>query len=1039
MEPSLFSFIWKHSRKQQFVLLAITLASFPFLYASLELPKRIINDAIGAEAVRVVVWGFELTQIQYLFALCLAFLAMVLISGLMKMRLNTMKGVLSERMLRRLRYQLIGRMMRFPRSYYQTTSQGELVSIITSEAEPMGGLMGDAIAQPVFQAGQMLTIVTFLFMQNVWFGLASVALIPLQAWIIPRLQRQINLLNKARIQEVRKLSSEIGETAAGISDLRANGGWRYRQAQFTDRLGRLFDIRFRIYQKKFFMKFLNNLISQMTPFLFYSVGGYLAINGQITVGALVAALAAYKDLSSPWKELLDYYNQVQDMSLRWQVVTERFAPRDMIPSELFEGEPDDIPRLDGPIELRDVTVRDQDGNIVLEDIDLTIPPGARVAIQSDRPAERAALAQLLTREILPSRGQVFLSGRPMNSLHQAVIAARIGYAHSRPYLFDGTLGDNLLMPLRTGPQPDRLAPAKPTRKQIEALQAGNSGDSLDADWVDPALAGLSDSDQIRDWWFQLVEAMGIDEFMFRRTLRSMIDARVHSALAQEVVALRDTVHERLVERGLDDMVHRFDPERFNPAVPLGGNLLFAAPARDISQEELVSDGRFIQMLRDEGLADAALSMALGVVATLRKTFGRDSTQHPLFRKLGLEEETYLRLLDVADRVAEQGSDTLSEGDRNLLMTVPFLLTAEQIGPAFPAEYKDKILEIRRTRADRLRRLVGDGFVTVDPETYIPRLTVLENALFGRVSIMAGAKAEQIEDTVAEVLNEAGLRRRMAAIIYDLPAGLGGTNLPTVFQERTAFSRAAIKRPDILVLDKALASHDSESRLRTRKKLRELLPKSIILFMEDSFAHPETYDLFVEIRHGRIDGVSRAHLDLGEDASADLDRKLKIIAATPLFSGLDTRNQRLLAFSAQWYEVAAGQVIFSHGQRADAAYLCLQGRAALRWPEDTVGERPITMVEPGRLIGDLSIITQQARPMDLIAETDSKFLRIGAEEFRAVIEHDNGVSLQLLQTVARHLVEAGDVLRAARLNIVDFTDPGASVNTRSSMKQAADDR
>lgn len=376
MEPTLFAFIWKHSKKQQLVLLLLTVLSFPFLYASLELPKQIINDAIGAPGDTVTLWGLTVTQIQYLLILCFAFLATVIASGVMKMRINTMKGVLAERMLRRLRFTLISRAMRFPKTYFATTSQGELVSMITSEAEPMGGLMGDAIAQPVFQFGQMMTIVTFLFMQSVWFGLASIALIPLQAWLIPRLQRQINLLNKDRIQEVRRLSSEIGESAAGISDLRTNGGWRYRLAQFSHRLGTLFDIRYRIYNKKFFMKFLNNLITQMTPFLFYSVGGYLAITGEVTVGALVAALGAYKDLSGPWKDLLTYYNQVQDMSLRWQIVTERFAPDNMIPEELFDNAPESIPHLRGGIELRNVTVRDADGKTVLEDIDLTIPPGA---------------------------------------------------------------------------------------------------------------------------------------------------------------------------------------------------------------------------------------------------------------------------------------------------------------------------------------------------------------------------------------------------------------------------------------------------------------------------------------------------------------------------------------------------------------------------------------------------------------------------------------------------------------------------------------
>ncbi len=1021
MEPTLFSFIWKHSKKQQLVLLVLTVLSFPFLYVSLELPKRIINDAIGAPSDTVTLLGVTVTQVQYLMILCFAFLATVIISGLMKMRINTMKGVLSERMLRRLRYTLISRTMRFPKSYFATTSQGELVSMISSEAEPMGGLMGDAIAQPVFQLGQMLTIVTFLFMQSVWFGLASVALIPLQAWLIPKLQRQINLLNKDRIQEVRRLSSEIGESAAGISDLRANGGWRYRLAQFSDRLGKLFEIRFRIYNKKFFMKFLNNLITQMTPFLFYSVGGYLAIKGQITVGALVAALGAYKDLSSPWKELLFYYNQVQDMSLRWQIVTERFAPDDMIPENLFEGEPDSIPRLTGDIELRNVTVRDPDGNTILEDINLNIPLGARVAIQSSHALERSAIAQLLTREIQPVRGDVIVAGHNLNDLHQAVIAARVGYAYSRPYLFDGTLGDNLLMPLRTRPQHEADAIRMPTRKQIEAVRAGNTPDSLDDNWVDPGLAGLNDSEQIRDWWFQLVEAMGIDEFMFRRTLRSRVDPQLHNVLASEIVNLREEVAERIREKGLDDLVFRFDPEQFNPAVPLGGNLLFASPSRDISPDVLAGDRRFLAMLQGHDLAVEAMEMALGVLESLKQAFGRDGTDHPLFLRLGMSEDMYHRLLDIADRRTSKGDDALTDQERALLLTVPFMLTAEQIGQSFPEEYKDKILAIRKSQSGNLLSSMKGLFVPVTPDAYVPRLTVLENALYGRVSIMAGARMDEIEDVVADVMNKAGLRRRLAAIIYDLPTGLGGNNLPTVFQERAAFSRAGIKRPDILILDKALASHDSESRLRTRLKLRELLPESIMIFMEDHFAHPEAYDLFVEVKDGRIDGVSRAEPDIQEGASADLSRKLKIISSTELFAKLDARNQRLLAFSAQWYDAAAGQVIFSRGQSPDAAYLCIDGKADLCWTDDQKNTHLISTVEPGRLIGDLAIIADKPRQLDLIADTGCSFLRIGAEELRAVVESDAGVAMQLLETVAGYLTNLAGTMQEANFNPANLPD------------------
>ncbi|MEP2715891.1 ABC transporter transmembrane domain-containing protein [Pseudophaeobacter sp.] len=1054
MPPTLFSFIWRYSKRQQLGLLALTLLIFPFLYATLELPKRIINDAIGAPDPVVMVWGQQMSQVEYLLLLCCGFLAAVVVAGGLKMRLNTAKGVTAERLLRRLRYTLINRMIRFPKPYFRTTSQGELVSMITSESEPMGGLMGDALAQPVFQAGQMLTIVAFLFMQSVWFGLVSIALIPLQAWLIPMLQRQINLLNKDRIQEVRALAAEIGETAAGISDLRGNGGWRFRLAQISDRLGRLFDIRRRIYNRKYFMKFLNNLIGHMTPFVFYSAGGILAIRGEITVGALVAGLAAYKDLSAPWKELLTYYNQLQDMGLRWAIMTERFAPKGMIDANLIEGSPDDLPHLRGDVIFRNVSLRDAEGNMVLEDLSLTIPEGARVAVQSGSDAERAAFAQLLTREVLPTRGSITMAGHRLEALHQEAIAARVGYAYSHPYLFSGSLGDNVLMPLRSTPQLPNPSP-QTQRQMAEALRAGNSPDPLEADWVNPALAGLGSEGDVRDWWFQLVQAMGVDQQLFRRTLHAQLQMGSHPMLEQHIVRLRPLIKQRLIEAGLDGVVYHFEPDSFNPAVPLASNILFAAATRDIAPEELLAPGNlFYQVIRDQQLAAETLGIGLGVAETLIQTFGREDLDHPLFQRLGLDEELYCRLCSAAEEYAAldskgsgRGKDktrNLSEPARAALMTIPFLLSAEQIGPGFPEGFKDRILKIRASSsADLVARSKG-LFAALLPEGYVPRLSVLENALFGKISLHAGDKAHQVETLVSEVVSAYGLQKRLALILYDLPTGLGGSLLDPVFQERAAFTRAAIKRPDVLILDRALASHDSDSRLRTRARLQELMPLTTMIFLEDEFRHPERYDLFVEIRDGRIDGrtdgIERRQTDRPEGVAAeDFRQKLEVIARADLFAQLDSRNQRLLAFSAQWHRVSAGEMIFGRGESGDAVYLCLEGRAELLWPDAPELMSPVAVIEPGRLIGDLAVILRQPREMDLRAAEDCLFLRIGAEEYRAVIESDAGVATQLLETVSGHLVALATKVRAAGLPAMGFSGemPPEDVATTASQPTQED--
>ena len=83
-----------------------------------------------------------------------------------------------ERMLRRLRHELLKRVMRFPLPQFRKTSQGEIVSMVTLETEPLGGFFGDSFSLPIFQGGQLLTLLVFMFVQNPILGIAAIALYP---------------------------------------------------------------------------------------------------------------------------------------------------------------------------------------------------------------------------------------------------------------------------------------------------------------------------------------------------------------------------------------------------------------------------------------------------------------------------------------------------------------------------------------------------------------------------------------------------------------------------------------------------------------------------------------------------------------------------------------------------------------------------------------------------------------------------------------------------------------------------------------------
>ena len=305
---AVFKFVLRFSRRDQLLLVAVGLLAMPVLYASLELPKNIINNAIDSDHFPVSVFGSSLGQIEYLIALSSLYLLAILVNGGLKFAVNVYKGAVGERLLRRLR------LMIFRRWHHGAGPErrSEVIPLIAQEVEPIGGFASDAFALPVFQGGTFLTILVFMFMQDPVLGAAAMTLLPVQLALIPRLQRRVNLLARSRVAEVRALGGELGDQAAairsGAGGIVAVGG----------SLKRIEQIRRQIHRSKFFIKSLNNFLTALTPFFFYSIGGYLVIEGRLTLGALVAVLAAYKDFSAPLRELFRYYQSAEDVRIRYE-------------------------------------------------------------------------------------------------------------------------------------------------------------------------------------------------------------------------------------------------------------------------------------------------------------------------------------------------------------------------------------------------------------------------------------------------------------------------------------------------------------------------------------------------------------------------------------------------------------------------------------------------------------------------------------------------------------------------------------------------
>lgn len=810
MERTLFRFIQKHSLKQQLFVTLLTALSFPFFYYSLDLPKTIINQAIQGKGFPKTFFGIEFDQIQYLMLLSGVFLAMVLINGGFKYYINVHKGRLGERMLRRMRYELYDRMLRFPLGYFSRTAPGQVIPMITSEVEPLGGFVGDSFAVPALQGGTLVTILVFMCLQDPLLALAAIALYPVQIYLIPKLQAKVNQLTKERVRMIRSMSDRINETALALEEINAHGAAKYQLAEFSNRLARNYYLRFDIYKLKFFIKFLNNFIAQLTPFFFYSIGGYLVINGSLSFGALVAVLAAYKDLSPPWRELLDYYQSLQDSEIKYQQIVEQFEPPGMTGAERQHGTLSGEAPLDGDLIASSVTWVNDAGLKSLDAVTMSVKRGERVAVIGPESGGKQELALILAGLIDPITGQVSVNNVDLTTLPRAVTGRRIGYAGQNVQLFAASFFENLVVGLQVRPNPhdpvDQAALARRKNEILEAELTGNSVDDIDADWIDYQAAGAATRAQLNERILECLEATELLADLRELGLRGMIDPDERPDIAAVILQARAALREPLSASALRGYFEMFDVERFNEQASIAENLLFGNPVGAVFEVEELAGNAHVQHVLDKlGLTDRWVEIGSQIAMQMVEMFSGLPPGHDLFQRYSFISANELPEFAAAlSRRQRQNMPMRAEERLRFLSLVFRVIPARHRFDVIDRQFRDEVLQARHLFAAALPPDLAPYVEFFDIGRYNRTVSLYDNMLFGRLAPGQAQLGSRVREMIVDALQRAGLAQSVLSAVVDVgleyQVGVGGSRLSPAMRQKLAIARTLLKRPDILILN-----------------------------------------------------------------------------------------------------------------------------------------------------------------------------------------------------------------------------------------------
>lgn len=340
-------------------------------------------------------------------------------------------------------------------SFYDQFSSGRIVSRITSDTNDFGQLVvivTDVVAQFI----QAFIIAYVLFTTELRLSLLLIGFLPFIFLIASGFREMARRVTKRGMKAMSDVNAAIKETISGISIAK-----NFRQEEsifksFDESNQQSYGVNV---QRGFVLSLvfptLNALGGIFVGILVY-VGGNSAATGAISIGAWYLFIMSLDQFFFPVLNLTSFWAQIQGgLSAAERV----FALIDADPN-VVQTEKQDVPRLKGEILFDHMYFRYSDKEPVLNDFNLLIRPGETLALVGHTGAGKSSIAKLIARFYEYQEGRLLVDGRDIRTFDLTQYRRQLGIVSQVPFLFSGTIADNIRYAAPGAPEAEMLRLAK---------------------------------------------------------------------------------------------------------------------------------------------------------------------------------------------------------------------------------------------------------------------------------------------------------------------------------------------------------------------------------------------------------------------------------------------------------------------------------------------------------------------------------------------------------------------------------------------------
>lgn len=348
-----------------------------------------------------------------------------------------MVGV-AQKAIYRIREQLFNKIHKLPIQFFDNSQQGDIMSRITNDLETVSEMLNNSVIQLFASVLSLIGTLVFMLYLSPLLTLVTLTIVPILYFGMKWITNRTRQFFKQQQEDLGEINGYIEEIISGQSVVKIFSQEEKAIADFEVKNRQLRDSGYYAQAYSGFIPKLMNGLNNISFALIAFIGGVLAINQIVSIGVIVTFTQYSRQFTRPLRNLANQFNSLLSAIAGAERVFEILD----LPNEEETEDGEVWSEIKGAIRFDRVTFS-YDDDETLNDVSLSANPGETIALVGPTGAGKTTIINLLSRFYDPDAGTITIDGYDIIKTTRQTLRENIGFVLQDPYLFNGTIKDNI--------------------------------------------------------------------------------------------------------------------------------------------------------------------------------------------------------------------------------------------------------------------------------------------------------------------------------------------------------------------------------------------------------------------------------------------------------------------------------------------------------------------------------------------------------------------------------------------------------------------